>query len=133
MSVIAVLYLTLPHLMVMPFAAEMEPAEWAKIEPIIPMLLLFVALYSLADGANIIYAFGLRGAGDTRFVTIIALGTSWPLMVLPTWLSWHYGWGLYAAWGFATFYVFMLAICFALRFHGGRWRTMKVIEPTVAV
>ena len=133
MSVVSVLYLTLPHVMVMPFAAEMEPAEWAKIEPIIPMLLLFVALYSLADGANIIYAFGLRGAGDTRFVTIIALGTSWPLMVLPTWLSWHYGWGLYSAWGFATFYVFMLAICFALRFHGGRWRTMKVIEPTVAV
>ncbi len=133
MCVISVLYLTLPHVMVMPFAAEMEPAEWAKIEPIIPLLLLFVALYSLADGANIIYAFGLRGAGDTRFVTVIALGTSWPLMVVPTWLCWHYGWGLYAAWSFATFYVFILAICFALRFRGGRWRTMRVIEPAVVV
>ena len=57
MSVVAVLYLTVPHVMVLPFAAEMEPAEWAKIAPIIPLLLLFVALYSLADGANIIYAF----------------------------------------------------------------------------
>jgi MATE family multidrug resistance protein len=131
MTVTSVLYLTLPHVMVMPFAAEMEPAEWAKIEPIIPLLLLFVSLYSLADGANIIYAFGLRGAGDTRFVSLIALTTSWPLMVLPTWLCWRYGWGLYAAWSFATLYVFALAICFALRFRGGRWRTMRVIEPAV--
>ncbi len=133
MTVIAMLYLTLPHVMVMPFAAEMDPTEWEKIEPIIPLLLLFVALYSLADGANIIYAFGLRGAGDTRFVTIIAIGTSWPLMVIPTWLSWHFGWGLYAAWSFATLYVIVLAICFAIRFRGGRWRTMKVIEPTMVV
>ncbi len=131
MSVVSVLYLTLPHVMVMPFAAEMDPAEWAKIEPIIPLLLLFVSLYSLADGANIVYAFGLRGAGDTRFVSLIALTTSWPLMVLPTWLCWRYGWGLYAAWSFATLYVFALAICFALRFRGGKWRTMRVIEPAV--
>ena len=133
MAAIAVLYLTVPHVMVMPFAAEMDPAEWAKIKPIIPMLLLFVALYSLADGANIIYAFGLRGAGDTRFVTVIALGTAWPLMVVPTWLAWRNGWGVYAAWGFATLYVFSLAICFALRFRAGRWRTMRVIEPAVVV
>ena len=131
MAVVSVFYLTFPHVMVMPFAAEMDPAEWAKIEPIIPMLLLFVSLYSLADGANIVYAFGLRGAGDTRFVSLIALTTSWPLMVLPTWLSWRYGWGLYAAWSCATLYVFALAICFALRFRGGRWRTMRVIEPAV--
>ena len=133
MSVVAVLYLTVPHVMVLPFAAEMEPAEWAKIAPIIPLLLLFVALYSLADGANIIYAFGLRGAGDTRFVTLLVIGTAWPLMVIPTWLSWRNGWGLYAAWSFATLYVIVLAICFAVRFRGGRWRTMRVIEPTVAV
>jgi len=131
MTVTSVMYLTLPHVMVMPFAAEMAPAEWAKIEPIIPMLLLFVSLYSLADGANIIYAFGLRGAGDTRFVSLIALTTSWPLMVIPTWLCWRLGWGLYAAWSCATLYVFALAICFALRFRGGRWRTMRVIEPAV--
>ena len=133
MVVVSVLYLTVPHVMVMPFAAEMAPEAWAKVEPIIPTLLLFVALYSLADGANIIYAFGLRGAGDTRFVTLVALTTAWPLMVLPTWLSWKYGWGVYAAFGFATLYVFVLAICFLLRFLSGRWRTMRVIEPMVVV
>ena len=133
MGCVAVLYCTVPWLIVAPFAAEMTPAEWDAVGPIIPTLLLFVAAYSLADGANIVYAYALRGAGDTRFVSLIAIGTSWPLMVLPSYLCWKLEWGLYAAWGFATLWVVALAAAFAMRFLGGKWRTMKVIEHSVAV
>lgn len=131
MGLIAVLYCTVPWLIVAPFAAEMRPVEWEAVGPIIPTLLLFVAAYSLADGANIIYAYALRGAGDTRFVSLIAIGTSWPLMVIPSWLCSVYGWGLYAAWSFATLWVVSLAVAFGLRFLGGKWRTMTVIEHGV--
>lgn len=131
MSAVAVLYITVPHLIVAPFAGEMEPGQWAAVAPLIPTLLMFVAAYSLADGANIIYAYALRGAGDTRFVSLIAIGTSWPLMVIPSWLCWKYGWGLYAAWGFATLWVVALAVAFGLRFLGGKWRTMTIIEHGV--
>ena len=131
MSAIAVLYITVPHLIVAPFAGEMQPGQWAAVAPLIPTLLMFVAAYSLADGANIIYAYALRGAGDTRFVSLIAIGTSWPLMVIPSWLCWKYGWGLFWAWGFATLWVVALAVAFALRFLGGKWRTMTVIEHGV--
>lgn len=131
MFVIAVLYCTVPLAMIAPFKAEMKPEEWAAVGPMIPYLLRYVAAYSLADGANIIYAFGLRGAGDTRFVSLLTVGLSWPLWVLPTYLCYVYGWGIYTAWSFATFYVVALAIGFGLRFLGGRWRTMKVIESPV--
>ncbi len=132
MTINAILYCTVPHIMVMPFENIHNASEWARVAEIIPLLLLFVAAYSLADGANLVYAFALRGAGDVRYVTLTAIVLSWLIMVIPTWLALHFGWGLYAAWVFATLYVFSLAIVFFLRFRGGKWRTMKVIEPHVA-
>lgn len=132
MTVNAALYLTVPHLMVMPFHNAEIDADWHKVAEIIPLLLIFVAAYSLADGANLVYAFALRGAGDTRFVTATAIVLSWFIMVIPTYLALKNGWGLYAAWAFASAYVFGLAIVFWLRFRGGKWKSMKVIEPHVA-
>jgi len=133
MIVLAILYFTVPNVMIAPFKAEMKPEDWAAVGPLIPILLRFVAGYSLADGANIIYAYALRGAGDTRYVTFLAIVLSWPIMVIPTYFCWKYGWGLQAAWAFATAYVVILAIAFWLRFLGGRWRTMRVIEAAIVV
>jgi MATE family multidrug resistance protein len=62
----------------------------------------------------------------------VAIGLSWPLMVIPTYLVWRNGLGVETAWGAATVYVAATAGVFALRFRGGKWRTMKVIEATVA-
>lgn len=131
MTVNAILYCTVPHIMVLPFV-DHDVAEWETVAAIIPVLLMFVAAYSLADGANLVYAFALRGAGDTRFVTATAIVLSWLVMVIPTVFAIQYGWGLYAAWGFATAYVIALAAVFWYRFRGGKWRTMKVIETHVA-
>jgi MATE family multidrug resistance protein len=40
----------------------------------------------------------------------------------------RYGWGLYWSWGFASAYILALALTFFLRFRGGRWKSMRVIE-----
>jgi MATE family multidrug resistance protein len=87
-----------------------------------------VAIYSLLDGVNLILSFALRGAGDTRFVTMVALTLSWPIMIFPTIAAWYYGWGLYAAWGFASAYIMAQAIVFFWRFRQGKWKSMRVIE-----
>ena len=76
------------------------------------------------------FSFALRGAGDTRFVTAVALGLALPIMVVPTWLAWHYDWGLYWAWAFASAYIIALATTFVLRFRHGAWKSMRVIEST---
>jgi len=131
MVIVAILYCTIPGILTIPFANGMEPEDWAAIAPLIPVLLRFVALFSLADGFNIILSYALRGAGDTRFVTLVAIVLSWPLMVAPTWLACRSGWGVEAAWGFATLYISVTAVVYYVRFRGGKWRTMKVIETTV--
>lgn len=132
MVFVAILYCVIPETLCLPFAYRMRPEEWAAVAPLIPLLLRFVAGYSLADGLNIIVAYALRGAGDTRFVTLVAIGLSWPVMVIPTWLAWINGWGVLAAWSFATAYIALMAFVLLFRFRRGKWRTMKVIETTVA-
>jgi MATE family multidrug resistance protein len=132
MVIISALYCLIPGIMTIPFARGMEPYEWAAVAPLIPVLLRFVAAYSLVDGLNVILAFALRGAGDVRFVTVVSIALAWPVMVLPTYLAWRQGWGLEFAWSAATAYIALMAVVFVVRFRHGKWRTMKVIEAAPA-
>lgn len=109
-----------------------DSAAFAAIAAMVPTLLIFVAIYSLADGVNLTFAFALRGAGDTRFVTAVTFLLAWPIMVIPTWLVVVNGGSLYWAWGFATAFILAMAVCFWFRFRHGKWKTMRVIEPRIA-
>jgi MATE family multidrug resistance protein len=128
MTAVAALYVLAPGLFLYLFSSGHEPDRWAAVAERVPVLLRFVAVYSLFDSINLVFAFALRGTGDTRFVTVVALALSWPLMVLPTAAALHFGWGLYWAWTFVSSYVIALALVFLLRFRAGRWKTMRVIE-----
>jgi multidrug resistance protein, MATE family len=108
-------------------------ANGPEVAAIVPVLLRFVAVYALFDTMNIVFSFALRGAGDTRFVTVVALFLAWPIMVLPTYLAGRYGWGLYWPWAFASAYVISLGFTFLGRFLAGKWKTMRVIEQAPAV
>lgn len=130
-AAVSVLYAVLPGLFLWPFALRAEPGKWQELEPVVRTLLLFVALYTVGDAVNVTVSFALRGAGDTRFVAALAVGLAWPLMVIPTWVAATHGWGVYGGWVFATAYIFALAVAFVLRFRGGRWRSMRVIEAKV--
>ncbi len=134
MAVIAVLYVLLPDLMASFFQPSGEAArrEWSLVAGLVPVLLRFVAVYTLFDGMNFVFSSALKGAGDTRFVTAVLLLLSWPIMVLPTWLAQRNGWGLFWAWGFASTYVISLALTFLARFRRGRWKSMRVIEPAAS-
>jgi MATE family multidrug resistance protein len=131
-ALIAAAYVGVPELLAWPFHTQGDEAGWAAVIERVPLLLRFVALYCVFDSLNLVFSFALRGAGDTRFVMGLLVGLSWPLMVLPTWAAWHFGWGMYAAWGFATVYIIVLALILLVRFRQGRWRGMRVIEAPPA-
>ena len=134
MSVVALLYVLLPSLFLAPFQKGDETAGWHEVAELVRVLLWFIAVYSLFNSVEVVYTFALRGAGDTVFVTCWSIVLAWPVMVLPTILAWKFGWGLYWAWGFASAYIIAIAVVFMLRFRGGKWKSMRVIEvaPVVA-
>jgi MATE family multidrug resistance protein len=73
----------------------------------------------------------LKGAGDTRFVlyssTVCAAAA-----VAVTWVGLSRGmFGLLGSWAVVTAWVSMLGISYFMRFIGGRWREMRIIEPEI--
>ena len=133
MGILALLYALMPGPFLLLF--ESQDPKWPAIAELVPVLLRFVALYSLFDSMNLIFSFALRGAGDTRFVTLVCLTLAWPMMVVPTWAVYYFDWGLNWAWAAATTYVITQALVFLVRFRQGKWRSMRVIErnPEVPV
>jgi multidrug resistance protein, MATE family len=128
---ISIPYALVPDWLTLPFSFGTKAEQWAELAPTVRTLLLFVAVYTLGDAVNIVVSYALRGAGDTRFVALLAVGLAWPVLVLPTWLAAKWGWGATGAWVFATIYIGLLAIAFVIRFLGGKWRSMRVIEASV--
>jgi MATE family multidrug resistance protein len=126
--VVSVAYVFLPDLLALPFRTQNDPHSWAEVAERVPLLLRYVAVYCLFDSLNLMFSFALRGAGDTRFVMVVAIVLSWPMLVLPSWASWYYDWGMYWSWGFASAYVIVLSAIYLARFRQGRWRMMRVIE-----
>ncbi|MBM3995555.1 MAG: MATE family efflux transporter [Planctomycetes bacterium] len=131
MCAIAAMYVTIPNLLVAMFESDRNPAQFQAVAEIVPTLLICVAIFSLADAVNVAFAFALRGAGDTWFVSLLTFTLAWPIMVVPTYLVVHYGGSVYWAWVFATAHIIAMAVCFYLRFRTGRWKEMRVIEPAV--
>jgi MATE family multidrug resistance protein len=128
-AAMAVVYVLWPQDLAELFRSERDAERWEQVGALVPLLLRFVAVYCMFDSLNVTFSFALRGAGDTRFVTAAQVTLSWPVLVTPTWAAWHFGWGLYWAWGFASLYIMLLALTFFVRFRQGKWRSMRVIGP----
>jgi MATE family multidrug resistance protein len=132
MSCVAAMYLLIPGTLVAVFEGDRDPESFAAVAKIVPTLLACVAVYSLADAVNVTFSFALRGAGDTRFVSLLTFALAWPIMVVPTFVVVRAGGSIYAAWVFATAYIIAMAVCFFLRFRSGKWKSMRVIEAAPA-
>ncbi len=131
MSLVAAMYVLIPRQLVSVFEGEGDPESFAALAAMVPALLACAALYSLADSVNVTFSFALRGAGDTRFVTLLTFALAWPIMVVPTYVLVREGGSILWAWIFASAYILAMAVCFLWRFRSGKWKTMRVIEPEV--
>lgn len=128
MVFISLTFLLIPQFYLSWFHNASNPQLWAQVSLIVPVLLAFTAFFTSFDSMNMIFSFTLKGAGDTRFVSLVALTLPWPLMVLPAWLFRNYNDAVYWAWGAASVFIVTQAGIFLLRFLQGKWKQMSVIS-----
>lgn len=121
-------FLLFPNFYLNWFFNDTNPLLWNQVSIIVPYLLMYVALFTNFDSMNLIFSFSLKGAGDTRFVTLVALLMPWPFMVIPTLFMKDWEGAVYWAWGAASFYIILQAFVFWRRFEGGKWKSMSVIH-----
>jgi MATE family multidrug resistance protein len=131
MVLIGLLYVLFPSVFLFPFQGDNDAALWNPIAERTRVVLWFVAAFAFFDAVNIVFNFALRGAGDTVFVSLVSLLLAWPVMVIPSYLAYRLGWEFYWTWVFVTVYVMAQATSFYLRFRGGKWKSMRVIEGAV--
>jgi MATE family multidrug resistance protein len=126
-------YVLAPRLLLAPYAAGADPATFGEVSRIAVVLLRFVALYSIFDTMNVVFASALKGAGDTAYPLLASVALSWAVMLVPAYfLCVVGGAGVYTAWATASAYVAVLGLSMMSRFRAGRWRSLRVIEPRIA-
>ena len=132
MGIVAALFILVPRLFILPFAAASDPEEFGAIADLTVVLLRFVAIYTLFDALNIIFSSAIKGAGDTRFVMWMILCLSLGILVLPSFVAISLlSAGVYVCWTIASLYVISLGVAFFLRYRNGKWEGMRVIEMPV--
>jgi len=88
----------------------------------------FITAYLVFDGLYIIFSHAVRGAGDTRFAMAIGLVLSWGTLVLPSAIADHLQASATIRWLILVVHVMLAALVFFLRYRGGKWTRMRVIE-----
>src|SRR5207249_11319256 len=97
------------------------------------MMMIFAAVYQLADALYISYNGALRGAGDT-FVPAVALALlNWSMSVgLGLFVAKRFPqWGVAGPWTVATIYGITLSVYLYARFRRGAWTRIH-LEPSDA-
>jgi MATE family multidrug resistance protein len=130
MSLMVLLFIFAPEpLLSMFIDPQAQPANHQAIMQTGIVLLIFVSAYTMFDAIAIVLSGTLRGAGDIRFVTATMAIASFCVMLLPVWIMVEYTKaGLYPVWTCAAAYIFVLNVVFWLRYKGGKWQAMRVIE-----
>lgn len=124
------LYVGLPDLLFAGFAAGI--VDFEEVRGLAVVLLRFVAAYCLLDAIQLVFVSALKGAGDTWFVLMATALVAGILIATGFTGARLYDWGereLFWWWALITGWIWTIAVVFGLRFWGGKWREMSVIEP----
>ena len=120
-----------PDVLLWPHQSQSSPEEFPALRDMTIVLLRFVAFYCVFDAGYMVLAGTLKGAGDTRFVLYSAAAFA-AAAVAATWVGLRGGFfGLLGSWMVVTAWVSLLGISYFVRFQGGKWREMRVIEPEI--
>jgi MATE family multidrug resistance protein len=118
---IGAVYLFFPGVLVRIFNSDPLVVSFGK------RLIYLAAIFQVFDAVQMITSGALRGAGDTRFPMMAALGGGW-LVFLP--LSYLFGTvfggGVVGAWVGGTVYVAFLAAAVLTRLQTDRWMRIRL-------
>ncbi|MBL7664507.1 MAG: MATE family efflux transporter [Bacteriovoracaceae bacterium] len=109
------------------FKNEQNALLWAQVSELAPKILGCVAIFTIFDSAYLNISFALKGAGDTKFVSAIALIVPWPVMVLPAYLLKDRPNADIVSWYFVILYSLSIVTVLTYRFRQGKWKSMSVI------
>jgi len=124
-------YLAAPGLLFAPFASDPETGPALLV--VGQRMLMLSAAWQFVDAAAAVLAEALRAAGDTAFTMWARVVIAWLVFVPGSWITVRVlGGGDLAAMAWIVVYLASLAAVLWLRFRGGAWRRLTLVEPVPA-
>lgn len=111
---------------------QFDPAFDAAF-PMAVFMLRLAAFYVMADAVMLVFGGALRGAGDTVWAMVVSVTMHW-ILVAQLWLAQNVlHWPPPAAWIMLCTTLMAFSGILYLRYRGGHWRTLRVVEPCPVV
>lgn len=102
-------------------------------------ILIWAAVFQVFDAMAITYINALRGAGDTRWPSIVMGVACLVLFIGGGWLLSRFvpQWGISGPWSMCAIYIIVVGLLVLWRWYGGAWRSIRLFDekhpaPTAA-
>ena len=125
MALMGMIFVFRPQLVLWGFSTK-DPGiiETAKI------MLKFISCFLLFDGLFIVYSNAIRAAGDTLFSMIAGTSMAIMMQAMPSIVLGYFKINVWIIWICIVIYIMTAGTVFFLRYRGGKWTRMKVIEES---
>jgi MATE family multidrug resistance protein len=129
-AVLAIAYSTFRFPLVEVFAPP--SGDFTAIRELSAFMMIGLSSYVLADAVIIVSGGILRGAGDTRWLMIASVSLHWAMLVAQFFIILVFELSPRVSWLAFVIMILVIAVVYALRLKGGRWRDPEVLERVMA-
>jgi MATE family multidrug resistance protein len=129
-AVLATIYITLRYPLVEVFAPP--SGDFTAIRQLSAFMMIGLSSYVMADAVILVSGGVLRGAGDTRWLMVASVSLHWAMLVAQFFIIRVFGFSPKVSWLAFVAMILAIALVYALRLRGGRWRDPEVLERVMA-
>jgi len=129
-AMLAALYITFRYPLVEVFAPP--SGDFAAIRELSAFMMIGLSSYVMADGVILVSGGILRGAGDTRWLMVASVSLHWAMLVAQFFIIRVFELSPRVSWIAFVALVLAIALVYALRLRGNRWRDPQVLEMVMA-
>jgi MATE family multidrug resistance protein len=101
---------------------ETQDGNFGAIQELANHMMIGLVSYMLADATILIAGGALRGAGDTRWLMVTSMSLHWLMLLAQYYVIVVHGFGPRVSWWVFVSMLIILALMYAGRLFGGRWR-----------
>ncbi len=129
-AVLAIIYITFRYPLVEVFAPP--SGDFTAIRELSAFMMIGLSSYVMVDAVILVSGGVLRGAGDTRWLMVASVSLHWAMLVAQFFIIRVFDFGPKVSWIALVALAFAIALFYALRLYGGRWRDQEALERVMA-
>ena len=129
-AVLAIIYIMFRYPLVEVFAPP--SGDFTAIRELSAFMMIGLSSYVMADAVILVSGGVLRGAGDTRWLMVASVSLHWAMLVAQFFIIRVFALGPKLSWLAFAAMIFAIALVYALRLYGGRWRDPAALERVMA-